>query len=208
LNLSPSRLLVSLLCVPLLTACTDVPESEELVQVKPDIAAVKVHELREQSWQSSVHTFGVVEALEEVDVAAELSGTVKAVYVSEGDRVEAGQLLLELDSEKRELGVRRARQSAQQARTVLDEARLKLERRRELAEQKTISEEVLDSAKLTVEAAAASYEEALAAQQLAERELADTRIVSPTPGLVEVKAVEPGEAVTIGLEAIDENGGA
>ena len=163
---------------------------------------VRVQVLQQQSWQGSVETFGVVEALEEVDVAAELSGTVSSVHVSEGDRVEAGQLLLELDAEKRELAVRQARQSAEQARTALHEARLKLERRRELANQQTIAEEVLDSARLAVDAAAAAYQQALAAQQLAVRELADTRIVSPSPGLVDIKAVEPGEAVTAGATLI------
>lgn len=176
----------------------DAPETTVAVTA----VSVAVQVLGEQNWQGSVQTFGVVEALEEVDVAAELSGTVKAVHVSEGDRVEAGQLLLELDAEKRELAVRQARQSAEQARTSLDEARLKLKRRRELAAQETISAEVLDNSRLAVDSAAAVYERALASQQLAERELADTRIISPTPGLVDVKAVEPGEAVTVGATLI------
>ena len=159
-------------------------------------------ELQAVRWSGTLTTFGVIEALEEVDVAAELGGTVLAVYVSEGDRVEAGQLLLELDPEKRELVLRQARQSAQQARTALDEARLKLERRQELAQLETISKEVLDNARLSLDSASAAYERALASQRLAERELRDTRITSPTEGLVDVKSVEPGESVALGARLI------
>ena len=163
---------------------------------------VGVHELRSQTWQGTINTFGVVEALEEVDIAAELSGTVKAVYINEGDRVEAGQLLLELDPQKRQFGAQQARQQVQSAKATLEEARLKLQRRRNLAEKETISAEVLDNAQLAVDSATAAYQQALAGQQLAERELADTRIFSPTPGLVDIQAVEAGEAVMVGATLI------
>ena len=102
---------------------------------------------------------------------------------TKGDRVEAGQLLLELDSQKQELALQQAEQQVNGARAALDEARLKLQRRRNLSEQETISKEVLDNALLTVDAATATYQQALVSQQLAERELADTRIFSPTPVL-------------------------
>lgn len=185
-----------------LLACTGGEPDAGAAIAEPGPVTVAVQHLTAQDWQGSVETFGVIEALEEVDVAAELSGTVVAVHVSEGDRVEAGQLLLELDAEKRELAVRQARQTAEQARTALDEARSKLKRRKELAAQETISEEVLDNSRLAVDSAAALYERALASLQLAQRELADTRIISPTAGLVDVKAVEPGEAVAVGATLV------
>lgn len=89
-----------------------------------------------------------------------------------------------------------------QAQTALEEARLKLQRRRNLASRDTISREVLDNSQLAVDAATAGYQQALALQQLAERELADTRIVSPTDGLVDVKSVEPGEPVLAGASLV------
>ena len=174
-------------------------------QRKPTVAQVvdvTVQELKTQVWQGSIRTFGVVEAQEEVNVAAELSGTVKAVHVNEGDRVKSGQLLLELDSQKQGLALQQAGQQVNGARAALDEARLKLQRRRNLSEQETISKEVLDNALLAVDAATATYQQALVSQQLAERELADTRIFSPTAGLVDIQAVEVGEAVMVGASLI------
>ena len=195
-----SRLLITLSLA--LVACSEGPVPEAQKPAAPQVVDVSVQELKTQVWQGSVHTFGVVEAQEEVNVAAELSGTVEAVHVNEGDRVKAGQLLLELDSHKQELALQQADQQVNGARATLDEARLKLQRRRNLAEQETISKEVLDTALLTVDAATATYQQALVSRQLAQRELADTRIFSPTAGLVDKQAVEAGEAVTVGASLI------
>ncbi|MCB1687457.1 MAG: efflux RND transporter periplasmic adaptor subunit [Halioglobus sp.] len=185
-----------------LAACSETPEPAMEDAPGSLVPEVTVQELTPQTWQTSVSTFGVVEALEEVNVAAELSGTVSAVHINEGDRVKAGDLLLELDPEKREFALEQARQQVQHAQAALKEARLKLQRRRNLAEQETISKEVLDSAQLAVDLASAAYQQALSSAQLAERELADTRIFSPTDGLVDIRAVEVGEPVQVGASLV------
>jgi RND family efflux transporter MFP subunit len=195
-----SRLLIVL---PLaLVACSKAPAPASEEPTVAPVVDVTVQELNIQVWQGSIRTFGVVEALEEVNVAAELSGKVQAVHVSEGDPVEAGQLLLELDPQKRQLALQQSEQQVNRTRAALEEAQLKLQRRRNLSEQETISEEVLDNAQLAVDAATATYQQALVSRQLAERELADTRIFSPTAGLVDIQAVEVGEAVMVGASLI------
>jgi len=163
---------------------------------------VSITTLQPRSWSGTVRSFGAIEALEEVDVAAELSGTVIAVHVNEGDLIEAGQLLLELDPEKRLLAVRQAENEVNQAKASLDEARLRLQRRRNLAKKNTISEEVLDKTQLSVDSASATYQQAVASRQLAQRELADTRIVSPTDGAVDILFVKTGEPVQAGASLV------
>lgn len=195
-----SQLLIALSLA--LVACSQEPTPTAEEPTVAQVVDVTVQELKTQVWQGSIRTFGVVEAQEEVNVAAELSGTVEAVHVNEGDPVKAGQLLLELDSQKQGLALQQAGQQVNGARAALDEAQLKLQRRRNLSEQKTISKEVLDNALLAVDAATATYQQALVSQQLAERELADTRIFSPTAGLVDIQAVEVGEAVMVGASLI------
>lgn len=195
-------LLMSLLLVSSCAEQQDSPGLEDAGDAVVPRVDVTVQELQSQTWQGTVNTFGVVEALEEVNVAAELSGTVSAIYVNEGDRVAAAQLLLELDPEKRQIAVQQSDQQVQRAQAALEESRLKLKRRLNLAEKETISKEVLDNAQLAVDAASASYQQAVASQQLARRELADTRIFSPTAGLVDIKAVEVGEPVQAGASLI------
>jgi RND family efflux transporter MFP subunit len=55
---------------------------------------------------------------------------------------------------------------------------------------------------LAVDLASAAYQQALSSAQLAKRELADTRIFSPTEGLVDVRAVEVGEPVQVGATLV------
>jgi RND family efflux transporter MFP subunit len=185
-----------------LAACGDTPEPAIEDAPLAHIAEVTVQKIMPQTLQTTINTFGVVEALEEVNVAAELSGTVTAVHINEGDRVKTGQLLLELDPEKRQFALEQAQQQVQHAEAALKEARLKLQRRRDLADKETISREVVDSAQLAVDLATSAYQQALSSAQLAERELADTRIFSPTEGLVDVRAVEVGEPVQVGASLI------
>ena len=139
---------------------------------------VSTERLQSRTLQTSVLSYGVIEGLEKLDVASEAAGTVARVLVNEGDAVAAGELLLELDREKQDYRVTQARRQAEQARAALDEAQLLRRRRAELADSGSISREDLDSARLRVTAALANHEQALAAQGLAERELADTRIIS------------------------------
>lgn len=182
----------------LLAACSDTEHAPAEATTQPRVTEVVVHTLQRQTWQGSVSTFGEVESAEEVDVASEVSGVVKAVHVDEGDRIKAGQLLLEIDPEKHRLAARRSEQAVQSAQAVLREARLKLQRRRDLAQKESVSEEVLDGAQLDVDAASAAYEQALALARLAQRELEDTRVYSPAAGLVDTRAVAAGESVQAG----------
>ncbi len=163
---------------------------------------VRVHTLQSETWQGTINAFGVIEALEEVNVASEVSGTVATVQVNEGDRVQAGQVLLTLDARKRELALQQVQQQVERTRSALSEARLKRDRRLDLARSESVSREIIDSARLAVDAAEAAYQQARAALALAERELADTQILSPTDGLVDIKAVEVGEPVQAGASLV------
>jgi membrane fusion protein (multidrug efflux system) len=193
----------ALFILTLLAACSEpvAPEAEQETAVAK-LVGVSVHRLQPETWQGDVVTFGVVEGIEEVDVASEIAGTVSRVLVNEGDSVEVDDILLELDPTKAKLRVAQAGKAEEQARAQLDEAQLRLKRRLELAEQDTISEEALDSARLNVLAVAANHQQAVAIHSLALQELDDTVVRSPSKGLVDQRIIEPGEAVAIGSTLI------
>ncbi len=62
--------------------------------------------------------FGTIEA-EEVVISSETGGRIKAIYVKRGDRVEAGQLLVELDTELLDLQIRQAEAALRMAQARL-----------------------------------------------------------------------------------------
>ena len=130
---------------------------------------------------------GRVEAVsEEVRLSSELSGRLKSVNVEEGDRVQRGQVLAEIENAdyrarvaeaeaelaQREAELRRtingaraqergeAEASMQAAKAVLNNAKSEAERRRGLAERNVISRDEADRYERAYQVAHAQYEEA------------------------------------------------
>lgn len=89
--------------------------------------------------QSRITTIGTVVAPQTVDLRNELEGRITAINFRSGNRVNAGDILLQLD-----ISEENARLNAAQARAKL--AELDLKRIRKLRQNKTVSEERLDQA--------------------------------------------------------------
>jgi len=130
---------------------------------------------------------GRVEAVsEEVRVSSELSGRLKSVNVEEGDRVQRGQVLAEIENAdyvakvaaaeaelaQREAELRRtvngsraqerreAEAAMQAAKAVLDNAKSEAERRRGLADRNVISRDEAERYERSYQVARAQYEQA------------------------------------------------
>jgi HlyD family secretion protein len=130
---------------------------------------------------------GRVEAVsEEIRVSSELSGRLKRVYVEEGDRVQRGQVLAEIENDdyrarvaaaeaelaQREAELRRtvngartqerreAEASMRAAEAVLDNSKSEAERRRGLADRSVISRDEADRYERAYLVARAQYEQA------------------------------------------------
>lgn len=138
---------------------------------------------------------GVVEALHQATVAAQVAGRVLEVRVDAGQRVAQGQLLARIDARESAEAIAAARANAVAAKAAL-------ERTRKLVAQKYMSPAVLDQAQATYDAAAAQVQASQASND-------HSRIVSPISGLVAMRYVEPGEMAAPGrtLFTIYEPGG-
>lgn len=174
----------------------------------PRIAVVEVLQLQTADWQQTIHTFGMVEAIEEVSVSVEAAGTVDNIYFEEGQRVARGEPLLDLDPGKRALGADRARATVASEAARLKEARSLLKRHRELVKNSLVSQATLDNSESAVQQAAAGHENALASLALAQRDLEDSQVLSPVEGVIEQRNVEKGEVVMPGqslatIQAVD-----
>jgi len=172
---------------------------------------------------------GRIEATE-VDVATKQPGRVEAVLVKEGDMVETGQVLAQIDAavlraqlHEAEAGKRRAEEErnvtiaiAKERETEHALAKKDLDRSVQLAKEKVIEQKQLDAdgtkeqtAKAVWEAAKAQVASAEAAIELAaakieevKADIADTILKSPCGGRVEYKLVEPGEVIPAGGKVV------
>jgi len=190
-------LLVCILLLALPACSKQAPEAAtEAVALRTP--QVEVLRLQPSDWQHTIQVYGVVEAAGEVAVAVETAGTVARVLFREGQRVTNGDLLLELEHDRQNLRVARAQATVASAAAALQEAASTLKRRRGLAAKSAVSKELLESGEVALRRAAAAHDDALAALALAERALADSRVLSPVDGIIDTRAVEPGEIVLPG----------
>jgi HlyD family secretion protein len=148
-----------------------------------------------------------VKARRRAKLSPQEGGRVVAQPKREGERVRAGEVLLELDAsvERARLDLaRRERESAaaalRQACETAERSGRELERNRRLAEQGVVSEDRLDgfesaarSATAACDAARANEKRAGAAVLLAERQLEHMTLRAPFDGVIAELAIEVGE---------------
>lgn len=136
---------------------------------------------------------GVVEAVRQTVIAAQVPGAVVALDVKAGDRVRAGQVLLRLDARAAEQTAAAGDAQVRAARAAQEVATRDFERQRQLFAQNYISRAALDQAEAQYKAA-----QAQAAAQLANAGAARTQsgfyvVKAPYDGVVADVAVVLGD---------------
>jgi RND family efflux transporter MFP subunit len=136
---------------------------------------------------------GVVEAVRQTVIAAQVSGAVVELAVKAGDRVKAGQLLLRLDARAAEQAAAAGDAQVRAARAALDVAAKEFARQQQLAADRFISAAALDRAEAEYKAA-----QAQAAAQLAQAGAAHTQsgfhvVRAPYAGVVSEVPVTLGD---------------
>lgn len=129
----------------------------------------------------TISAIGTIQPNESVHIKPESEGVIKAIHFTEGQMVEAGQQLFELDSGKEAAQLARAKADA-------EIARITLERSRTLAGTKAISQQEIDDWKARL--AAREAEVALYQEQLS-----DTVVVAPFRGMTGPRNVSIGQYV-------------
>ncbi|ADZ69929.1 efflux RND transporter periplasmic adaptor subunit [Polymorphum gilvum] len=163
----------------------------------------------------SVTATGTVEPTNQVDISSELSGMIRKVGADYNDRVAAGQVLAELDTDKLNAEVAHARASLRakqaallEATATVEEKRSALDRMRRLMDRSVVAQSNLEEAQAAydralagVESAEAAIEVAKADLQIAETNLQKACICSPIDGIVLDRQVDPGQYVASSLQA-------
>jgi RND family efflux transporter MFP subunit len=141
---------------------------------------------------------GVVEAVKQSTVAAQISGRVVAVNFDVGDRVKKGQVIVRIDPTEVNQAFAASRAQVAQADATLRNAKAQFDRTQRLVEQKFVSAAALDKAQADYQAAKAQ----LAAAEAGGGQAAATRgyatVTAPYGGVVSARHVELGEMAVPG----------
>jgi multidrug efflux pump subunit AcrA (membrane-fusion protein) len=146
---------------------------------------VKIEVVRRDSIRRSVDVVGTLAAVDQVTISSEAEGKVRRILADLGDRVAAGQVLIELDSERQQYTLEQQQAAlarslaqygatdpknlpeiektpdAQKANADLVLATQAFERANELFKRTLISQQALDDARAALQSARATYDAAL-----------------------------------------------
>ncbi len=142
-----------------------------------EIASVRVGEV-----DQVIEAVGTTRARQSVEIRANDAGRIAAILFETGQRVEAGQPLVRLDSEIEAANLA-------EARALLDDARGQLDRARQLVANRTV-------AQARVEELEAAFLAGRARVAAAERRLADREVTAPFGGVVGLREVDAGARIT------------
>ena len=193
---------------------------------RSDAAEVDVEEIERRDLVAIVSAPGTIQPQLSVDMSASTMGRVTRLAVDEGERVTAGQFLLQIDPENLQAIVNRGEASleatiaahqqalvaVETARVNLEIARENLERQADLWSLRLVSREVYEQAvadvelretelrarEVDVEGAAQRILQERATLDSARYDLTQVTITSPIDGIVTRRNIEEGETVVIG----------
>jgi HlyD family secretion protein len=158
---------------------------------------------------------GTLSALVTVQVGSQVSGRISALHADFNSQVKKGQLIAEIDPElfqasaaqaranvvAAEGNLAKAKAQALDAKRQLDRTRALFARQLVAAADQDTAQSNADAADASVQASEGAVAQARASLVSAQVNLAYTRIVSPTDGVVISRSVDVGQTVAASLQA-------
>jgi multidrug efflux system membrane fusion protein len=145
-----------------------------------------------------IPALGTVTPLATVTVRTQVNGILTQIAFQEGQIVQAGQFLAQIDPRPYEAALKQARGNLRRDQALLADAKLDLKRFEELITQDSIAQQQLDTQRALVDQYTGTIESDEAAVRTAQINLQYTHIVSPVSGRVGLRQVDQGNYVTPG----------
>ena len=138
---------------------------------------------------------GTMQPVRQATVKAKVSGDVRQITVREGDSVQAGQMLVRVDTADLDARVLERQGQLQSARAQLALAEKTNAMNQKLLKQNFISQNASDNAESSLEVAKGNLQAAQAQLRVAQNALKDSVATAPLSGIVAKRHVQPGEKV-------------
>jgi len=159
---------------------------------------VKAMQVVQKDTPLSYEFVGAVEAKNEVQIRAKVSGNIVAKMVTGGATVSEGQPLFRIDSRQYNSALLTNQATAAQSEALLANARKDVGRYNQLASQGAIAQQTLDNAVAVEQQNAAAANANWAKVQQAQEDMEDTVISSPLNGKIDINDLSVGSFVSAG----------
>ncbi len=138
---------------------------------------------------------GTMQPVRQATVKAKVSGDVREITVREGDAVQAGQMLVRVDTADLDAKLIERQGQLESAKAQLALAEKTLSTNQKLLKQNFISQTAFDSSESSLNVSRGSVMSAEAQVRLAKNALKDAVAIAPLSGIVAKRHVQPGEKV-------------
>lgn len=141
---------------------------------------------------------GVIEAINQATLSAEVSGRIEEINFDVDDRVKQGEVIVRIRDTEYRARLQRAKASLAEAQAGFDDAEREFKRIQGLYKDKVVSRANFDKASVNVESSKARVEASRANVSETQEQLNNTVIRAPYSGIVIERHVELGESTNIG----------
>lgn len=175
----------------------DVAKIEDLPPVV--VSAVLVNS---QVTQAPVVYSATIEPVDQAQIATKVMGQIKAIHVEEGEAVQRGQLLVELDSNDIQAKLAQAEAGIAEATAHFENAERNLARFEELFAKNAATQKEVDDVRVMFQSAKARLEGAKQMKKEVEELLQYTQLLAPFSGVVTKKHAAEGDLAKPGFPII------
>ncbi|EIW20538.1 MULTISPECIES: efflux RND transporter periplasmic adaptor subunit [Pelosinus] len=164
----------------------------------PQAVEVKAMQVVRKDTPIAYEFVGTIEAKNEVQVRAKVSGNIVDKMVTGGAEVTEGQPIFRIDSRQYNSALLTNQATAAQAEALLAKTRKDVDRYNQLASQGAVSQQTLDNSLAEERQNAAAANANWAKVQQAQQDLEDTTILSPLNGRIDINDLSIGSFVSAG----------
>lgn len=165
---------------------------------RPPLPPVQVATSTQEDVPQFLSALGTVKATNSVTVTSRVEGQLMALHFTEGQQVQKGDLLAEIDSRPFEVQLAQAKGQLAKDQATLANARLDLVRYQKLAKTNLVSQQELDNQQALVKQSEASIRIDEATISNAQLQLTYSKITAPISGRVGLKQVDVGNYISGG----------
>ncbi len=176
------------------------------------VRKVQIEALQNHAIKTSIIASGNLNHEEKVQLSTEVIGKVKSIFVKEGDKVQKGQLLLQIDdeayisaTEQNRAAVRMQKIAIERLKSTYENLYAQWQRKKILYDKRLIDRQTFDA--ITLDLSSADFQTKSGHEQLiqteaqlarAKNDLAKTRVYSPIEGVVTSLTIKVGETAISG----------